>query len=121
MTEAESDYLIARFLFPTNHQLYTNGMAAQIHRGASIFDPGEAGHPTTLAQHVEDTYNWGQAKRYEPSPHGELTFPPGGGPPVRLVRVPQPPVDLWNPVIATLNPLPTNMPVSQPIRVRRKP
>lgn len=66
--QSEADYLLARYLLPKNRKLYLNGLGLTINRGKSLFDPGERGHPTTLAQHVRDTYGWNQITRVSPLP-----------------------------------------------------
>ena len=50
--EAEKDYLLARYLCPVNHTLYFGAMGIQILRGAEMFDPGEEGYPTQMADFI---------------------------------------------------------------------
>ena len=46
---AESDWLLARWLFPTNRLLYRNQVAVSSMCGDRLFEPDEAGHPNTYA------------------------------------------------------------------------
>lgn len=47
--QSEPDWLLARQLFPQNRLLYKEQMAVASVRGFSLFDPSEAGHPSTYA------------------------------------------------------------------------
>lgn len=51
---SEPDWLLARQLFPTNRVLYKSQMVISSMRGDSLFEPREAGHPTTYAICLED-------------------------------------------------------------------
>ncbi len=46
--EAESSYLLARHLFPTNRRLYVDALAVIGPRGATLFAPGEIGAPDSF-------------------------------------------------------------------------
>ena len=48
-TEAEPDYLVARYLFPRNRQLYINQNQVSVQTSMELFEPNEKGHPTELA------------------------------------------------------------------------
>jgi len=52
VAESEADYLLARHLFPVNHNLYFKGTWATVERGAELFDPGEEGSPPNLAETI---------------------------------------------------------------------
>ncbi len=47
LLESESDWLLARYLFPTNRSMYRDQMVAATLRGETLFEPNEAGHPQT--------------------------------------------------------------------------
>lgn len=47
--ESEADWLLARRLFPTNRALYKHQMVVSSMRGETLFEPYEAGHPSTYA------------------------------------------------------------------------
>ena len=52
--EAEGDYLVARYLFPRNRQLYIGQNQASVQCSMELFEPGEKGHPTELACWLQD-------------------------------------------------------------------
>lgn len=49
MSESEPDYLLARYLFPRNRQLYVSQNQVSVQFSMELFEPGEKGHPTELA------------------------------------------------------------------------
>jgi hypothetical protein len=49
LLRSESDWLLARQLFPNNRLLYKEQMSLSSRRGYLLFDPYEAGHPNTYA------------------------------------------------------------------------
>jgi len=49
VAEAEQDYLLARYLFPRNRQLYIAQNEVSIHCSTDLFEPHEKGHPVELA------------------------------------------------------------------------
>ena len=51
--EAEPDYLLARYLFPRNRQLYIAQNQISVQCSAGLFEPGEKGHPTELASWLQ--------------------------------------------------------------------
>lgn len=53
LAEAEKDYLLARHLFPTNHQLYFKGTGVTLMRAAEMFGPDEEGAPLYWADCME--------------------------------------------------------------------
>jgi len=52
--ESETDWLLARQLFPANRVLYKNQMVVSSMRGAELFEPHEAGHPNTYAAFLDE-------------------------------------------------------------------
>jgi hypothetical protein len=56
LIEAEKDYLLARYLFPTNHQLYFKGTGATLLRAAEMFAPDEEGAPLYWADCMEQLF-----------------------------------------------------------------
>jgi hypothetical protein len=66
-TEAESDYLLARWLFPNSRKLYVDCMALAVPRGAQLFEPGEVGSPQSLAEAITEQY------RPELAAHAQVT------------------------------------------------
>lgn len=63
---SEADWLLARRLFPTSRALYRLQLALAVMRGEQLFVPGEAGHPATLADCLEEVHarsraGWRQA------------------------------------------------------------
>jgi hypothetical protein len=48
LTEAEMDYLLARYLFPRNRQLYISLNQVSVQCSMDLFEPHEKGHPTEL-------------------------------------------------------------------------
>ena len=52
--EAESDYLLARYLFPSNRKLYINATEVSVERSLGRFEIGEKGSASSLA----DWLNW---------------------------------------------------------------
>jgi hypothetical protein len=65
LIEAEKDYLLARHLFPTNHQLYFKGTGATLLRAAEMFGPEEEGAPLYWADCMELLYG-GNRSRVRP-------------------------------------------------------
>jgi hypothetical protein len=63
MTQAEADYLLARYLFPRNRQLYTNQSRISVLCGMKLFESGERGHPAELAQEVRQVVGIGPSTR----------------------------------------------------------
>jgi hypothetical protein len=51
--EADSSFALARALLPTHRCAYIGAMAPMLARGATLFNPGEVGHPDSLFQEVE--------------------------------------------------------------------
>ena len=56
MEEAKLDYLLARYLFPSNRKLYIDTMAVAIERSGRLFEPGELGSPQSLAGWINTQY-----------------------------------------------------------------
>lgn len=54
--EAVSDYLLARWLFPTSRKLYIDAMALCVGQGNTLFVPGEVGSPHSLADVLGEKY-----------------------------------------------------------------
>ncbi|MHB1559704.1 MAG: transglutaminase family protein [Isosphaeraceae bacterium] len=54
--EAEQDYLLARYLFPTNRRLYIAATNLAIRQSERLFEPGEVGSPQSLANWVNTRY-----------------------------------------------------------------
>jgi hypothetical protein len=52
--ESELDYLLARYLFPHNRQLYINQNQVSVHCSTRRFEPHEKGHPMDLARWLQD-------------------------------------------------------------------
>lgn len=48
--EAEQDYLLARYLFPTNRRLYIAATNLAIRQSERLFEPGEVGSPQSLVR-----------------------------------------------------------------------
>ena len=59
--EAEADYLLARWLFPSSRRLYIDAMALALPRGAALFEPGELGSPQSLVEAITEQYGSGPA------------------------------------------------------------
>lgn len=55
-SQAETDWLLARHLCPTNRLLYKNAMGVSALRGEDFFDAGEVGHPCSLADWLRRIY-----------------------------------------------------------------
>jgi hypothetical protein len=53
--KAEADYLLARYLFPCNRQLYIRQTRASVQQSCNRFDSGEPGHPKGLAGWLDGT------------------------------------------------------------------
>jgi hypothetical protein len=53
-TEAEQDYLLARYLFPNNRYLYIGQNQISVQLSADRFEPSEKGHPIELIQWLQD-------------------------------------------------------------------
>jgi len=52
--EAEPDYLVARYLFPRNRQLYISQNQVSVQNSMELFEPGEKGHPIELAHWLQE-------------------------------------------------------------------
>jgi hypothetical protein len=63
LEEAERDYLVARYLFPRNRQLYVAQNQASVQCSMELFEPGEKGHPTELACWLQDVVRLGPWNR----------------------------------------------------------
>ena len=57
MLASAADWLLARYLFPTNRIHYRNQMAISAMRGERCFAPDETGHPITFAEFLLDLYS----------------------------------------------------------------
>lgn len=53
LKEAAKDYLLARYLFPSNHYLYLKGTGATLLRAGEIYELGDEGHPLMWADSME--------------------------------------------------------------------
>lgn len=53
LVDAERDYLLARYLFPTNRNLYVAQVQTSVQRSMKLFEPGENGHPTELGRWLQ--------------------------------------------------------------------
>jgi hypothetical protein len=62
LEEAETDYLLARYLFPRNRQLYVSHKLVSLQCGLDRFEPGEAGHGTWVAWLVQEMLQTSQQK-----------------------------------------------------------
>lgn len=71
LMEAEKDYLLARHLFPTNHQLFFKGTGATFLRAAEMFAPDEEGAPLYWADCLEQLYG-GDRRLLRKSAHQSL-------------------------------------------------
>ena len=56
MLESESDWLLARYLFPLRQDTYRNQVAISAMRGELLFDTDETGHPISFAGFLEGMY-----------------------------------------------------------------
>jgi hypothetical protein len=54
---SETDWLLARQLFPTNRLIYKEQMVVSSRRGYLLFDPDESGHPNTYAGCLDEISN----------------------------------------------------------------
>jgi hypothetical protein len=52
--EAEPDYLLARYLFPKNRNLYIHQNRISVQCSMNLFEPHEKGHPVELAQWLRE-------------------------------------------------------------------
>jgi hypothetical protein len=75
--EADSDYLLARWLFPTSRRLYIDSMGSSVKQSVGMFQTGEFGSPQSLAHMLTTLYGAGprlpRATTSNPSqglPHG---------------------------------------------------
>ena len=74
--EAESDYLLARHLFPSNRAMFVAQHQISVQQGMKLFEPGEKGHPTELAEWLQEVVQvapWKQralAKAKQEEPNG---------------------------------------------------
>ena len=53
---AESDYLLARWLFPNNRSLYMEATGVTVLRGMNLFHMNDIGSPYSLAEWIRDQY-----------------------------------------------------------------
>ena len=53
---AERDYILARYLFPSNRHIYTNGMGMFVLRGMKLFHINDSGSPFSLAEWIREQY-----------------------------------------------------------------
>ena len=53
-TEAEPDYLLARYLFPKNRCLYVAQNQVSVQCSMDLFEPHEKGHPVELARWLQE-------------------------------------------------------------------
>jgi hypothetical protein len=51
--EAEADYLLARWLFPTNRHLHVGQVQSTVQCAIDLFEPQEKGHPVELAEWLQ--------------------------------------------------------------------
>jgi hypothetical protein len=61
--EAEPDYLLARYLFPKNRQLYISQNQTSVQCSMGLFEPHEKGHPVELARWLQEVVRvapWGR-------------------------------------------------------------
>ncbi|MBA3314193.1 MAG: hypothetical protein H0T47_13025 [Planctomycetaceae bacterium] len=62
-SEAERDYLLARYLFPQCRDLYFGQNQISVQVSMDLFEPGERGHPTELACWLQDVVRLAPWKR----------------------------------------------------------
>ena len=55
--EAERDYLLARYLFPSNRKLYMSATVSAVEHSARLFEPGEEGSPQSLADFLTSRFH----------------------------------------------------------------
>jgi hypothetical protein len=60
MIESESDWLLARSLFPSHRVTYRNQMAVTAMRGAECFSASETGHPISFAIYLTTKFRGNQ-------------------------------------------------------------
>ncbi|MDA0284251.1 MAG: hypothetical protein O3B86_12950 [Planctomycetota bacterium] len=56
MLQSESDWLLARWLFPAHRVMYRNQIGISALRGEYLFDFDETGHPISLGEFLLETY-----------------------------------------------------------------
>lgn len=61
-TQAEQDYLLARFLFPANRALYVSLNMVTVQKSVERFELGELGHPVELAEWLQE-FCWHSARK----------------------------------------------------------
>lgn len=54
--EADADYSLSRAIFPNYRRAYVAAMNPVLRRGATLFDPGEVGHPDSLFEDLAPTW-----------------------------------------------------------------
>jgi hypothetical protein len=54
LIEADSSFALARVLFPNHRWAYIESMTPMLTRGATLFSPGEVGHPTDFGYRGHD-------------------------------------------------------------------
>jgi len=70
MSEAEPDYLLARYLFPRNRKLYIAQNQTSVQCSMDLFEPDEKGHPVELAEWLRQVVHiapW--TRNIIPTPH----------------------------------------------------
>jgi hypothetical protein len=53
---SERDYLLARYLFPANRDIYMNAMGVLVLRGMHLFHMNDSGSPLKLVEWIRDQY-----------------------------------------------------------------
>jgi hypothetical protein len=54
---SEPDWLLARGLFPASRVLYKNQFVVAVLRGERLFEPDEAGHPSSVSACIDEIQN----------------------------------------------------------------
>ncbi|MGH7926306.1 MAG: transglutaminase family protein [Candidatus Binatia bacterium] len=67
MAEPESDYLLARYLFPQSRVLYDGQMQNSVQYSMDLFEPHEKGHPVELASWLQEVVRMAPWKRKQNS------------------------------------------------------
>ncbi len=71
LPEAERDYLLARYLFPQNRQLYVAQNQISVQVSMDLFEPHEKGHPAELAHWLQQVVRLVPWKRKNVQPQEE--------------------------------------------------
>jgi hypothetical protein len=66
LAEAYRDYLLARYLFPANHDLYIKGTGVAMFYSETMFDELEEGSPANLRLWLEENYGFVGTRRTTP-------------------------------------------------------